>query len=304
MKHKLKLALYTLSTVMSGLATLFFLLVVLMFVNDEDKSGLLVGVVFLIISCLIFVYFAVKFKKENGETLKAQPPTAQNIEMPISEIHNISRETIEINNINSIPANWQAVTVNTPESNPSVKVQNNVAMQEEHTEILNSEHEHIAPVEYQTEPEISNNNTSTSDINISSSELLLLKIDSVATSGNYFERVACMLLEANGYSNVRNTRTSNDYGIDILAEKDGISYAIQCKCYSSSVGNKAVQEAYSGKGFYNCMVAVVLTNSKFTKRAIETAKATQVLLWDRSKLTEMINALNDENIKNIINNAI
>lgn len=304
MKYKLKLAFYTLSTVVSGLATLFFLLCTTLFIGDEDKSGLLFFLVLLVISGLIFVYFAIKFKKENSETLKVQPPTVQNTEIPISEIHNISRETIEIDNTSSIPANWQAITVNTSESNPPVKVQNNVAMTEEHTEILNSEPEHIASVEHQPEPEISNNNVSSSDVNISSSELLLLKIDSIATSGSYFERIACMLLEANGYSNVRNTRTSNDYGIDILAEKDGISYAIQCKCYSSSVGNKAVQESYSGKGFYNCMVAVVFTNSKFTKRAIETAKATQVLLWDRTKLIEMIDNLNDKNIKEIINNAI
>lgn len=116
MKHKLKLAFYVLSTVVSGLTTLFLLMVVLSYIND-DKSGLYVGLAFLIISGLIFVYCAIKFKKENGE-------------------------------------------------------------------------------------------------------------------------------------------------------------------------------------------AVVFTNSRFTKRAIETAKATQVLLWDRTKLIEMIDNLNDKNIKDIINNAI
>ncbi|MGN0676943.1 MAG: restriction endonuclease, partial [Ruminococcus sp.] len=149
-----------------------------------------------------------------------------------------------------------------------------------------------------------NKQSSSSDVNISNSELLLLKIDSMSTSGIYFEKVACMLLKANGFQNVRNTKASNDYGIDILAEKDDITYAIQCKCYSSSVGNKAVQEAYSGKGVYNCMVAVVLTNNKFTKQAIETAKATQVLLWDRTKLIEMINSLSEEHLKSLINDSL
>lgn len=132
-------------------------------------------------------------------------------------------------------------------------------------------------------------------------EILLLKIDSVSTSGVYFENIACRLLESNGFENIRNTPASGDYGIDILAEKDGISYAIQCKCYSNNIGNKAVQEAFSGKQFYNCMVAVVFTNSHFTKSAIETAKATNVLLWDREKLIQMINAINENDLKELTN---
>lgn len=297
MKHKLKLVFYALSTVISGLFILFFLLVMCTYIGEEDKGGMLFFIIFLILSVFIFVYFAVKFKKENTKT--NAPPPAQNTEIPVFEVHNIPHENIQINNTNTISGNLQPTIA---ENNPPEEIQNNIIVPEEPVEIPHNEPEVTTPVENQSEPEISDNISP--DINVSRSELLLLKIDSVATSGSYFERIACKLLEANGYINVKNTQTSNDYGIDILAEKDGISYAIQCKCYSSSVGNKAVQEAYSGKGFYNCMVAVVFTNSKFTKRAIETAKATQVLLWDRTKLIEMIDNLNDENIKNIINSTI
>ncbi len=35
----------------------------------------------------------------------------------------------------------------------------------------------------------------------------------------------------------------------MLAEKDDITYAIQCKCYSDNVGNAAVQQAHTGKSF-------------------------------------------------------
>lgn len=139
---------------------------------------------------------------------------------------------------------------------------------------------------------------------INPADILLLKIDSISTSGVYFENIACHLLEANGFENIRNTPASGDYGIDILAEKDGISYAIQCKCYSNKIGNKAVQEAFSGKQFYNCMVAVVLTNSHFTKSAIETAKATNVLLWDREKLIQMIDIINDTDLQKLTNISV
>lgn len=117
---------------------------------------------------------------------------------------------------------------------------------------------------------------------------LLNVVDNMTTDGELFEKFCCLILEANDFSKVKTTKYSGDYGVDILAEKEGITYAIQCKCYSDKVGNKAVQEAYSGKSFYNCMVAAVLTNNYFTNAAVETAKANNVLLWDRDKLSELI----------------
>lgn len=117
---------------------------------------------------------------------------------------------------------------------------------------------------------------------------VLANIDKMSSHGLDFEEFTVQLLLDNGFENVKKTQGSGDYGIDVLAEKDGITYAIQCKCYSDKVGNKAVQEAYSGKSFYNCMVAAVLTNNYFTNSAIETAKANNVLLWDRSKLIDLL----------------
>lgn len=106
--------------------------------------------------------------------------------------------------------------------------------------------------------------------------------------GHDFEYFCAELLKKNGFSNVEVTQGSGDQGIDILANKDGIKYGIQCKCYSSDIGNKAVQEVFSGKTFYNCHVGVVLTNRYFTSSAKELAEKSGVLLWDRNKLNEMI----------------
>lgn len=111
-------------------------------------------------------------------------------------------------------------------------------------------------------------------------------------SGYEFEEYCCNLLRGNGFSNIIQTKKSNDYGIDITAEKDGISFAIQCKYYSSPVGNKAIQEAYTGAQLYNCDIAVVMTNSTFTPQAINTAKQTKVKLWDEKKLNEMASKIN------------
>ena len=109
-----------------------------------------------------------------------------------------------------------------------------------------------------------------------------------AMDGHEFEAFCAALLLANGFSKAEVTRGSGDNGVDIIAEKGGITYAIQCKRYTSNIGNKAVQEVYSGKSIYQTHVAAVLTNQFFTPQAIEAAEIHKVLLWDRADLEKMI----------------
>ena len=106
--------------------------------------------------------------------------------------------------------------------------------------------------------------------------------------GHEFEHFTAELLRKLGYQNVEVTRGSGDQGVDVLAEKEGVRYAVQCKCYSSDLGNTPVQEVNTGKVIYHCHVGVVVTNRYFTSGAKEAAKATGVLLWDRDKLHELI----------------
>lgn len=63
------------------------------------------------------------------------------------------------------------------------------------------------------------------------------------------------------------TKGSGDQGVDIIAEKDEIKCAIQCKRYSQLVGNKVVQEVVAGKTFYRCRVETAITNNYFNKSA-------------------------------------
>lgn len=107
----------------------------------------------------------------------------------------------------------------------------------------------------------------------------LLNIDLM--EGHDFEYWCAGLLRKIGFTHVEVTPGSNDQGVDILAQKDGIKYAIQCKRYSHDLGNTPVQEVHAGKAMYNCHVGVVLTNQNFTTGAKQLAQATGVLLWDR-----------------------
>ena len=104
-----------------------------------------------------------------------------------------------------------------------------------------------------------------------------------------FEYYCADLLASDGFVDVQVTKSSGDYGVDILAEKDGVTYAIQCKRYSGLVGVKAVQEAYAGRDYYDRMVGAVLTNQYFTKPAMKAAKKLKILLWDRDYIQAIEN---------------
>lgn len=107
--------------------------------------------------------------------------------------------------------------------------------------------------------------------------------------GHDFEYWCADLLRKNGFYNVEVTQGSGDHGVDILAVKDGVSYAVQCKCYSHDLGNTPVQEIYAGKEMYGCQVAAVMTNRHFTAGGKALAEKTRVLLWDRDTLIDMLN---------------
>lgn len=99
--------------------------------------------------------------------------------------------------------------------------------------------------------------------------------------GHEFEKYCAELLRKNGFLEVEVTKGSGDFGADILAEKDGVTYAVQCKCYDKPVGVKAVQEIYAGRDYYDRMVGAVMTNQYFTAPAVQAAKKLNIMLWDR-----------------------
>lgn len=106
--------------------------------------------------------------------------------------------------------------------------------------------------------------------------------------GRDFEFFCADLLEKNGFYEVEVTKGSGDYGVDVLAEKDGVTYAVQCKRYDFPVGVKAVQEACAGREYYDRMVGAVMTNQYFTQPAVEAARKLKILMWDREYVEELM----------------
>lgn len=124
----------------------------------------------------------------------------------------------------------------------------------------------------------------------------LLSIDTM--SGIEFEDYFTILLNKMGYI-AKGTKATSDEGADIIAEKDNVKYVFQCKNYSSSVGNKAVQEVYTAQGIYKCDKAIVITNNYYTKQAVKEAEILSIILWDRDVLEKILYQVYEFDMQNL-----
>jgi HJR/Mrr/RecB family endonuclease len=102
-----------------------------------------------------------------------------------------------------------------------------------------------------------------------------------------FEAFLAEVFETLGYE-VEQTGQSGDQGVDLIVAKHGFRMAIQAKGYSGSVGNTAVQEAFTGMAHYRCDGCAVVTNSQFTPSAISVAESTNCLLVHEGNFREFV----------------
>ena len=109
-----------------------------------------------------------------------------------------------------------------------------------------------------------------------------------AMKGSEFETFVVDLLKCNGFSNVTQTKLSGDFGVDVIGFKDNKKYVFQCKRFKGKLGLKPIQEAYAGKRHYRADEAVVITNSEFTKAAMELASDTDIICCDRKQLAKLL----------------
>lgn len=101
-----------------------------------------------------------------------------------------------------------------------------------------------------------------------------------------YEHLVADTLKELGWK-TRTTKGSGDQGIDVIATMNGKKLVIQCKLYSSNVGNAAVQEIVAGKAYEQAQFAAVVTNAKFTRSAIQLAKANDVFLLHHDQLHKL-----------------
>lgn len=112
--------------------------------------------------------------------------------------------------------------------------------------------------------------------------------------GAQFSREIERLLWHLGFEGVTNVDGAGDRGGDIVADRFGERYVLQCKYKSSgAVSEKAVQEVISGLQAYDGTHAVVVTNVTFTKSAEELAAqyrnltGASIFLWGAHELEKL-----------------
>lgn len=102
-------------------------------------------------------------------------------------------------------------------------------------------------------------------------------------TGIEFENYLSVLFRKLGFE-TSITKSSGDYGADLILNKDGKKIVVQAKRYKKNVGIKAVQEISSAKLHYGGHEAWVVTNSGYTTAARELARTNQVKLFHREDL--------------------
>ncbi len=100
-----------------------------------------------------------------------------------------------------------------------------------------------------------------------------------------FEQRCARYLENRGFQ-IRLVGAVGDQGADIIAERDSLRIAVQCKRYSSPAGNSSVQEVVAARFHYDCSHAIVVAPSGFTASARQLAKTARVALLSPEELCE------------------
>lgn len=121
----------------------------------------------------------------------------------------------------------------------------------------------------------------------------ILEIDQM--DGIQFEYYLSALFKGLGYK-VKVTKSTGDYGADLILSKDQEQIVVQAKRYAKNVGINAIQQITASKSYYNATKAWVVSNSFFTKSAVELAASNDVRLIDRKSLMDLIIKINPSGI--------
>jgi restriction system protein len=105
----------------------------------------------------------------------------------------------------------------------------------------------------------------------------LLPTFSDGMSPSEFEAFCAEELRRNGWQ-ARVTLQSRDQGVDVIAEKDHLRVVLQCKLYTSPVGNHAVQEAAAARAHEQANFGIVVSNQRYTEPARQLAATNGILL--------------------------
>ncbi|MCV7214133.1 restriction endonuclease [Mycobacterium crocinum] len=107
-----------------------------------------------------------------------------------------------------------------------------------------------------------------------------------AMTGVEFEHYVAAVLRGIGYT-VELTRATGDFGVDLIATKDGTRTAVQCKRQNRVVNGSAIQQVVAGAAVHDCAATMVVSNHRYTRAAEQLAEVHGCVLVDRTRLARM-----------------
>lgn len=111
-------------------------------------------------------------------------------------------------------------------------------------------------------------------------------------SWSQFEYYVAETFRRKGYSVERTGDPAGDGGIDVVLRKDGAVTLAQCKHWKSwKVGVQPVRELLGVVTSHGAQAGVLVTSGRFTREAIEFARANRIWLIDGNELNSMISSL-------------
>jgi restriction system protein len=110
-------------------------------------------------------------------------------------------------------------------------------------------------------------------------------------NGQEFEEFVLLHFKSLGYKG-HTTAVTGDYGADIILTKDNMKIVVQAKRWNKKVGIEAVQQIIGAKFYYKADRSIVVTNNYFTPNAKNLSEKSEVELWDRNKLLEIMKKSN------------
>ncbi|WP_328356335.1 restriction endonuclease [Mycobacterium sp. NBC_00419] len=107
-----------------------------------------------------------------------------------------------------------------------------------------------------------------------------------AMTGVEFEHYVAAVLRGRGYD-IEMTKATGDFGVDLIATRDGVRTAVQCKRAARLVNGAAIQQVVAGAAVYECTATMVVSNHRYTRAAEQLAEVHGCALVDRTRLARL-----------------
>ena len=104
--------------------------------------------------------------------------------------------------------------------------------------------------------------------------------------GVEFEHYVAAVLRGRGYG-IEFTRATGDFGVDLIATRDGVRTAVQCKRAARAVNGAAIQQVVAGAAVHDCTATMVVSNHRYTRAAEQLAEVHGCMLVGRTRLARL-----------------